>query len=121
MLSDEKSIKTFSNATKSAMSLIKSRLDISNLLSTKKKPCCDSNKKAVGPATAGLVFSLQKLPSIVLRGYFNTVPSGTISLFFSPIGNSIFSFQTYLLNHCQLCQVAASRSFGFVMPCPNPL
>ena len=31
-------------------------------------------------------------------------------------GISISSSQMYLPNHCQLCQVAASRSLGFVMP-----
>jgi hypothetical protein len=44
---DEKSIKTFSNATKSSMSLISSRLDLSNLFSTKKRSCCDSNKALI--------------------------------------------------------------------------
>jgi hypothetical protein len=28
---------------------------------------------------------------------------------------------TYLLNHCQLCQMAASLSLGLLIPCPNPL
>lgn len=41
--------------------------------------------------------------------------------FVSPTGNSTLSPHTYLLNHCQLCQMAASRSLGLVIPWPKPL
>jgi hypothetical protein len=46
---------------------------------------------------------------------FILMMNNRIILLFLTMANPHFAY-TYLLNHCQLCQVAAKRSFGLVMP-----
>src|SRR6266496_4857722 len=52
---------------------------------------------------------------------FFFAPCNTFLDFYSTVISSCGSPNTYLLNHCQLCHTAASRSLGLLMPCPKPL
>ncbi len=76
-----------------------------------------SAREATGPAiarscTSGWSLNPEQCPTQVGP----PGPSATAVSSSSSTGSSISSPQMYLPNHCQLCHVAASRSFGLVIP-----